>query len=159
MLEDRVLDAIRSRVGLDNLSGSSSSSGCKASIEGIPAQRVLMNADRAFDAHKIKGNRCCYVLFFCDGDTDTLVSVPIELKGGGVDASDVHTQLQKGADFIDTLVLEGFASLCRPVLIHKNRLHPQELRALNRSKICFRGLWLTIATARCNRPQNLVSCL
>ena len=99
------------------------------------------------------------MLFFCDDDTDTLVLASIERKGGNVNASDVGGQRPKRADVIDTLALKGFASSCRPILIPKSSLPPKEYRERNRSKIRFRGLQLTFATARCNRPRNLVQAL
>ncbi len=159
MPECEFLAVIRARVGPDNLAGSCRSQGCRGSMEGIPAQRVLVHADNAFEAHRIEGKRCDYLLFFCKVDDESLVAVPIELKGRSIDVSDVHKQLQQGADFIDDLALQGVEALCLPVLIHDGSLHPKERDELNRHKIQFQGQSRTIRTGRCNRPRNLVTAL
>lgn len=159
MPESNVLASIRVRVGLDNLARFCRSQGCRGSMEGVPHQRVLVHADKAFEAHRIEGKRCDYLLFFCKIDTDSLVAVPIELKGSSVDVSDVHQQLQRGANFINSLALQGSEALCRPVLIHQRSLHPKERKVLNRHKIRFQGQQLTIRITRCNRPRNLATAL
>ena len=87
-----------------------------------------------------------------------MVAAPIELKSGGVDISKVSEQLRQGVKFVDRL-LAGAEPMCRPVLVHGNRVHPKELKTLNREKIRFRGRDLTIKTARCGRPKNLASAL
>ena len=159
MPESEVLATIRVQVGPDNLTRSCRSQGCRGSLEKIPDQRVLVHVDNAFEAHRIEGKRCDYLLFFCKVDDDSLVAVPIELKGGSVDASDVREQLQGGADFINSLALQGAKALCRPVLIHQRSLHPKERNELNRHKIRFQGRPRTIRTAGCNRPRNLATAL
>ena len=128
-------------------------------MEGVPDQRILVDADKAFEDHRIEGKRCDYLLLLCKADDDALMAVPIELKGGGVDVSDVREQLQGGADFINSLALQGTRALCRPVLIHQRSLHPKEHKELNRHKIQFQGRPRTIRIARCNRPRNLATAL
>ena len=98
---NEVLDGIRSHVGAENLSNSCRRDGCRVSMEDMPPCRVVVDADRAFPAHKMEGKRCDYVLFFISAAKGTLFAVPIELKSGGVDASAVSEQLQRGAEFAD----------------------------------------------------------
>ena len=159
MPECDVLTAIQARVGPGNLARSCRSQGCQGSLEGVPDQRVLVDADKTFEDHRIEGKRCDYLLFFCKMGSDLLVAVPIELKGGSVDISDVSGQLQGGADVINSLALRGTEARCHPVLIHQRSLHPKERKELNRHKIRFRGQQLTIRITRCNRPRNLAMAL
>ena len=159
---DEVLNAIRSQVGEESLSDSCKRDGCRVSLESVPSpsRRVLVDADSAFPAHAIEGKRCDYVLFFIKTAPHTLLTVPIELKSGGVNsASEVSEQLQSGAEFAERFAPEAIESLCRPVLFHGRKIHQMELKRLNRFKIHFRGYPLTIQTARCNRPKNLASAL
>ena len=156
---NEVLEKIRSRVGAENLSNSCRRDGCRVFMEDVPSHRVLVDADLAFPAHQMEGKRCDYVLFFTGTHKDTLFAVPMELKSGGVDASEVSAQLQRGADFAHRFAAQDFEAVCHPVLVHGGSIHPKQRRILNRAKVRFRGRRLTINTARCNRQRNLALAL
>ncbi len=155
----KVLDQIRSQVGTENLSTSCKRGKCGVFLEDVPSQRVLVDADLAFPAHKIEGQRCDFVLFFISTCQDTLIMVPMELKGGNVDASEASEQLRQGAVFADRFTPGNFLTSCRPILFHRKRIHPKQRKTLNRAKVLFRGLKLTIKTAYCNQPKNLARAL
>ena len=155
----KVLDIIRSQVGAENLSTSCKRGKCRVFLEGVPSQRVLVDADLANPAHKIEGQRCDFVLFFISKGKETLVTVPMELKGGNVDASEASEQLRQGAVFADRFTPKNSLVSCRPVLFHGKGIHPKQRKTLNRAKVLFRGLKLTIKTERCNRPRNLARAL
>lgn len=161
MTVDEILHWIRSRVGTEHLSDSCSGDGCRVFTTGVPTDRVIVDADRAFPAHNIEGKRCDYVLFFLSTAKDTLVVVPMELKSGRVDVSDASEQLQRGADFANRFApaQSGVKPVCHPVLFHGKGLHNKERTDLNRTKVRFRGQRLTIKTARCGRQRNLASVL
>lgn len=125
-------------------------------MTGVPSPRVVVDADRVFPEHE---THCDYLLFFVAAGADTLVAAPIELKSGEVDASKVAKQLQRGAGFVDGVAPTGPGTVCRPILFHGKRIHPQQRKVLNRAKVRFRGRSLTIKTARCNRPGNLAQAL
>ena len=157
---NEVLDKIRSQVGTENLSNSCRRDGCRVSMEDVPSCQVVIDADRAFPAHRVEeGKRCDYVLFFTNTGQDILFAVPMELKSGGVDASEVSEQLQRGAEFADRFVPRAFRTICHPVLFHGRKVHPKQRKTLNRAKVLFRGRQLTIKTARCNQPKNLARAL
>ena len=127
-------------------------------MEDLPSHRVVVDADLAFPAHEMAGKRCDYVLFlfFAVTPKDTLFAVPMELKSGGADASEVSEQLQRGADFAHRFAPKA---VCCPILFHGKKIHEAQRKTLNRAKVRFRGLQLTIKTARCNRPRNLALAL
>lgn len=128
-------------------------------MEGVSRCRVIVDADLAFPAHDVSGGRCDYIVFLAESDAGTLV-VPMELKNGGVDASEVAEQLQRGADFADRFVPNTNGDLpLLPVLFHSRSIHPKQRKTLNRAKIRFRGHNLTIKTERCDRPRNLANVL
>ena len=156
---NEILEAIRSRVGEENLCDSCEESGCKASLEDVPLSRVLVDANRAFEAHQIAGNRCDCILFFMNSDEGSFFAVPIELKNGNVDASEVFAQLQQGANFADRFAPRSRNSICRPILIHGPGIHKSQQKKLNRAKIRFRGADCTIERGRCDRPRNLANAL
>ena len=84
-----VLDGIRQAVGQDNLSESLSRDECGVDAAGLPAQRVVVNADLAFPAHRWPGSRCDFIIFFPVADERYVVTAPLELKSGRANVSQV----------------------------------------------------------------------
>lgn len=158
MSRSKALDTIRFRVGDENLSRSHRREGCRVYLDGVPSPRITVDADLAFPDHLFEGSRCDLILFLVDSD-GKLLTVPSELKAGNVDASQVHEQLQQGSNFAVRVALRGMESKLIPVVFHGKRIHPKQLRALNRLKVSFRGQRLTIKIARCNRRGNLANSL
>ena len=157
---NEILAEIRLRVGVENLARSCREEGCEASLEDIPFPRVVVDANKAFPDHAIEGQRCDYILFFMNAAEDTLFTVPIELKSGKVDASQVINQLQGGAAFANRFTPTSFSSICRPILFHgRRRIHEEERKELSRKKISFRDDELTVKTARCSTSKNLANAL
>lgn len=147
-----VLDGIRSAVGDDKLSQSLSRDECGVDPTGLPDQRVIVDVD-AFQSHQWPGHRCDFVVFYLAASEHRIVTVPLELKSGRADVSQVSKQLQQGADFAATIAP---SAVCRPVLIHGKRIN---LRELNQAKVQFRNRQVTIRTERCNRQGNLAGAL
>lgn len=149
-----VLDGIRQAVGEDNLSDSLSRDECGVDAAGLPAERVVVDADLAFPAYRWPGSRCDFVIFLLVADERYVVTAPLELKSGRADVSQVSRQPQQGADFAARFAPEN--AVCRPVVIHVKRIN---LRALNRAKVRFRDRHMTIRAGRCNRAGNLAQAL
>ena len=156
---NEILENIEEKVGTENICDSCEENNCKASLEDVPLSRVLVDANKAFESHQIAGNRCDCILFFTDSAENSLFTVPIELKNGTVDASEVFTQLQQGANFADRFAPRDLISICRPTLIHGQGIHKSQQKKLNRAKVRFRGTDCTIERGRCDRPGNLASAL
>lgn len=104
------------------------------------------------------GKHCDFILFVLEG-CRKLVAAPLELKSGRVDVWDALEQLQAGAAFVEQFSPAEATAICRPVLFHGRGIHPKELRTLNRSKIRFRGMSLTVKISRCGRSRNLADSL
>ena len=128
-------------------------------MAGVPAPCVIVDVDKAFPAHGLDGPRCDRLLFLLGLAPRRLVSAPIELKSGGLNASHVADQLQRSLEFVNRVAPPSALLACRPILVHGQGLHPKQRKALGRIKVRFRGQQLTIATARCNRPGNLAAAL
>ena len=154
----KVLDGIRAKIGAQNCRESCSRDGCRVSLEDVPRERIVVDADKAFDDHGQCGKRCDFILFVLDGGR-RLVAAPVELKSGRVDVSDASEQLQKGAAFAERFSPEASGAVCRPILFHGSAIDRKDLSKLNRRKIRFHRVHLTIKTSRCNRPRNLADAL
>ena len=155
---NEVLDGICAEVGAENLADSCNRDGCEVFLTDVPTDRIIVDADLAFPAHEWKGERCDFIVFLFDSDAN-LRAVPVELKSGSVPIAKTIRQLRKGADFVDRFGPKDPPPVCRPILIHGRRISFKERKRLNRLKIAFRGLELTIKTARCGHQGNLALAL
>ena len=155
---DDVLNDIRVLVGVDNLADSCNRDGCEVSMADVPHDRVIVDADLAFPAHNWEGERCDFVVFLF-GIDGGLRAVPIELKSGGVPISKTIRQLRRGAEFADQFGPHDPTPVCRPILIHGGLISSRDRKRLNRLKVSFRGLELTIKMARCGSDGNLALAL
>ena len=111
-----VLSRVRAAVGERNLCQSLSRDECGVDPTGLPDQRVIVDANLAFLAHKWSGSRCDFFIFFAGAHQDHVITVPLELKSGRAEVPQVSDQLQQGADFTDCFAPAN--STCQPVLIH-----------------------------------------
>ena len=152
-----VLDGVRSGVGAANCGESCSRDGCNVDLTGVPTTRVIVDADKAFPAHRQGGKRCDFILFVDRGD-GSLLAAPLELKSGRADVAEAIKQLQGGADFAACFASPSKAD-CLPILIHGRGIHTKERKALNRAKIAFHGRKRTVKTTQCGRSRNLAGVL
>ena len=72
---------IQEQVFPNSLTNECSGEGCKVHRTGIPKERVVINVEKEFDARGESKKRCDRLLFY--GNKNSLVAVPIELKGRG----------------------------------------------------------------------------
>lgn len=127
-------------------------------MTGVPSSRIIVDIERVFNSRRMAGRRCDFVLFLQSAGS-VLVIVPMELKSGDADASQVAEQLQAGAEFAASIVSKTPAPIFRPVLFHGQGLHPKQLKDLNRAKVRIQGVDFSIKIARCGRRLNLAQAL
>ena len=60
----KVLDEIRERVGIENLTDSCSGRGCRVDMTDVPRDRIVVDMDLAFKAHPKTGKHCDSILFY-----------------------------------------------------------------------------------------------
>ena len=155
---NKVLDEIRLQIGEENLSDTCNRDECEVSLADVPRDRIIIDADLAFLAHGWEGERCDFIVFLFGSDSN-LLGVPIELKSGNIPVSKTIRQLRKGAEFVDRYGPETLSPTCHPTLFHGRPMSSRQRRRLNRLKVMFRGLELTVKTARCGSPRNLALVL
>ena len=154
MSRSEILEDIRSRIGKKNLfEGNSFRRGrCSADLTDVSENdRVVVDLDKVFPSGQEGENQCECILFYFDTAANFVV-VPIELKGGEVDASEASNQLKGGAAFAADYIPSGSKNICHPILFH-NGISRAEVRQLksSQSKVHFRGKSFEIKTARCGR--------
>ena len=152
------LEKIRQQVA-DNEATSYTKGGCRVSMADIPSERVIFDVDLAFPTDKAESNQCDFILFYIDADQNSLVGVPMELKGGDIDASEAIAQLREGARIVDDFAPSGIRISLILVLVHSDGLHKAQYERLRTARIRFRGEEFPIDTTKCNYQGNLAQAL
>ena len=148
-----ILESIRIRVGTECLfNGNSLKRGnCSVNISGVSDKdRVVVDLDKVYPHGKQGGNLCECVLLFFD-NSEILVVIPIELKGGkNAEAAKAVEQLKGGAAYAADYVPSRSKTVLVPFLFH-NHLSRLEIKRLRnrQSRIQFAGKSYEIRTARC----------
>ena len=153
------LTHIRGQVSPNSLTNECGGEGCQVYRTNIPPERVVINVEKEFDARGESKKRCDRLLFY--ENKNTLVAVPIELKGRGKgDESQVLEQLKNGLEFAATLVPNLNKTVYVPIVFTKNGIKSRNPRHQNRElKVKFKGKTLTVLTGRCGREKNLAKLL
>ena len=153
------LTRIRGQVSPTSLTNACGGEGCQVYRTNIPPERVVINVEKEFDARGESKKRCDRLLFY--GNKNTLVAVPIELKGRGKgDESQVLEQLKNGLEFAATLVSNLNKTVYVPIVFTKSGIRSRNPRQQNRElKVKFQGKTLTVLTGRCGRKKNLATLL
>ena len=133
--------------------------GCRVSMANIPSERVVLDVDLAFPTGRTDRNQCDYVLFYIDPAQNSLVGVPMELKRGDVNASEIVAQLQDGARIVDNYTPNDVDMNLILVVVHGGSMHRSQRNRLRTSRIRFRGEDIPINTARCGHQGNLAQAL
>ena len=152
------LEEVRQWVG-DRKATSYTKEGCRVSMENIPTNRIVLDVDLAFPTGRTRANQCDFVLFYIDSNRNSLFGVPMELKSGDVDASQVVAQLQEGARIVDRCTPNDIEMDLVLVLVHGGGIHRSQRNRLRTSRIRFRGAEFPINTTRCSHQGNLAQAL
>ena len=152
------LEEIRQQVG-DNKATSYTKEGCSVSMANMPSERVVLDVDLAFPTDRASTNQCDFVLFYINSTQNSLVGVPMELKRGDVNASEVVAQLQEGVRIVDNYTPNDVDMNLILVVVHGGSMHRSQRNRLRTSRIRFRGEEFPINTARCGHQGNLAQAL
>ena len=101
--QNKGLTHIRKRVSPNSLTNSCNEKGCRAYLTDLPRQKVVINVEKEFDARGDNGKRCDRLLFYRNTSKNTFVAVPIELKSGKAQESEVREKLENSLKFATTL--------------------------------------------------------
>ena len=154
-----ILRYIRERMGEMNLTDSCSGRGCQVDMTDVPRQRIVIDVDLAFKAHRRTGKRCDRILFYVDAEANRLVVVLIELKSGTFKAPDVAEQLQGSADFVSDFIPRDLITTCIPIVFHGKGIHPAQRPRLKNLKVRFRNQEFSVMRNKCGAPKNLANVL
>ena len=157
------LTDIRGQVSPNSITNTCSGEGCPVHLVDIPGERVVIDVEKEFDARGESGKRCDRLLFYGNAGKNTFVAVPIELKSGKANESDVHEKLEnslKLAAIVAPDRMEGGETVYVPVLFHGRGINWTNPRRRQQFlKVNFQGKPLQILIGRCGRERNLAELL
>ena len=160
MNESQVFGEIREQINKDNLINSCSGEGCIVDMEGVPSKRIIVHVENEFDFQKKNEKRCDRLLFFINREK-RLVAVPIELKSGKAEESDVVEQLENSLKFAEKIAsaISGSRTEYCPVLFQGRGIKWSNPRGLKQLKVRFRGKNLQVLIGKCNGKNHLANIL
>ena len=159
---NKVLDDIRARVvDKASLINSCGGEGCQVDMTNIPSDRVVIHVEREFNSLKKAGKRCDRLLFFIDAAGNNLVAVPIELKSGKAEQSEVTEKLKNSLDFAANIASgpKTLTTVYRPILFHGRGIKWINPKGTTQLNVYFRGKNLRILIGRCGALKNLAKVL
>ena len=157
------LTHIREQVSPNSLTNLRSGEGCRVYLTDMPKERIVINVEKEFDARGESGKRGDRLLFYRNAAKTTFVAVPIELKSGKADESDVREKLENSLKLASTVApdrKESGETVYVPVLFHGRGINWTNPRRRQQFfKVNFRGKPLQILIGRCGRKRNLAELL
>ena len=160
---NKSLAHIQEQVSPDSLTNSCSGEGCQVYLTDIPIQKVVIDVEKEFDARGESGKRCDRMLFYDNAAKKTFIAVPIELKSGKAEESDVREKLENSLKFAATIAptrRESGEIVYVPVLFHGRGINWTNPKHRRQSlEVSFQGKPLQILIGRCGRERNLANLL
>ena len=154
------LTHIQGQVSPNSLTNKCGGEKCKVYRADIPKERVVINVEKEFDARGESGKRCDRLLFY--GNKNTLVAVPIELKSGKANESDVREKLENSLKLAATLApdrKESGETVYVPVLFKGRGINWTNPRSRRQFTVNFQGKSVLVLIGRCGRKKNLANLL
>ena len=148
------LTGIQEQVSPNSLTNECGGEGCRVYRTDMPKKRIVINVEKEFDSRGESKKRCDRLLFY--GNKNTLIAVPIELKGRGKgDESQVLEQLKNGLEFAATLVQGLKGTVYVPIVFTKKGIRWTNPKRQNQElTVKFKGKTLRVLTSRCGRKRT-----
>ncbi|MDE0088044.1 MAG: hypothetical protein OXU23_20135 [Candidatus Poribacteria bacterium] len=160
MNESQVFDEIQRQINKNNLINSCSGEGCTVDMEGVPSKRIIVHVENEFNFQNKMEKRCDRLLFFLNTEK-RLVAVPIELKSGKAEESDVVEQLENSLKFAQSIASATSISRTEycPVLFDGRGIKWSNPRGLKQLRVRFRGKNLLVLRGKCSGKNHLAKIL
>lgn len=153
-----MMESVRGKLDARCLKKQCRAGRCSISLKGALGQFVLIHMDSSGAPPSQHETRCDYLfLGYLDDTGGSPWTVPIELKSGGISASDVAKQLQAGADVADQIIPHSASTKFTPVVASGRISKSEQRRLRNKSnKVRFRGRSVIIQRTRCGTSLTQV---
>ena len=129
--------------------------GCSVSLKDAPRPFITIDMDNKQTRVRKNETKCDYIFI---GGSGNVFLVPLELKKGKLDTSDVVKQLQAGANIAATRIIPKRAQVqFLPVAVCGGKFHRIERYRLSQRKIRFRNQNSNVQLLKCG--QRLIDAL
>lgn len=128
-----------------------SAEGCTVPLKNAPTPHLVMDLDHPLFG--LKHRIHCDFLFIswdCNGGSNWVV--PLELKRGSPDSTEMVSQLQAGSGVAQARISEEHRTRFLPVGAYGGRLHKTQRDKLRKSRVSFRRIEYEIKLIRCGTP-------
>ena len=149
-----MLAAVRSQVPPSCTAESIRGQGCRVSLDGAPADRLIIDFDKPGSPLSQGDTRCDYLLLAEACGTVGLVA-PVELKSGNFDFAAVQRQLQAGAEIAEQLIPDEFKTQVQFLPILASHNVPKAARTGTRYDVRMGSKLEPIRRIRCGAPLPL----
>ena len=131
-----------------------SADGCNVPLKDAPSPHLVLDLDHP--CFGLKDNIHCDFLFIsCDCIGGDNWVVPLELKRGSPDATEMVSQLQAGSGIAQARIPEDHMTQFRPVGAFGGRLHKSQRNKLRRARILYRRKRYEVKLIRCGTPLSV----
>ena len=130
-----------------------SAEGCNVSLKDAPSPHLVMDLDHDFFGLKDK-THCDFLFISCECSGGANWVVPLELKRGSPDATEMVSQLQAGSGVAQARIPDEHKTHFLPVGAYGGRLHITQRDKLRKSRVSFRRKEYQIKLIRCGTPLN-----
>lgn len=158
---NKVFTHIEERVSPDSITKDCGGEGCKVYREGLPRKRIVIDVEKEFKSRGDSGKRGDRLLFYGNTPKTVFVAVPIELKSGKANESDIRKKLENSLQLAVTVApdrKENGETVYVPVLFHGRGINWTNPRR-RQLTVNFRGKPLPVLIGRCGRKKNLSNLL
>ena len=128
-----------------------SAEGCTVPLRNAPTTHLVLDLDHPFFGLQDKVH--CDFLFMsseCNGGDNWVV--PLELKRGSPDVTEIVSQLQAGSGIAQALIPDEHMTHFLPIGAFGGRLHKTQWDKLRKSRVLFRGKQYQLKLIRCGTP-------
>ncbi len=122
--------------------------GCRVVLKNVPFHHIILDLDHSFFGLVDKPHSD--FVFISSGEPNW--AVPLELKKGSLDATEMTRQLQAGSDFVQSRIPAAHQLRFRPIGAYGGHLHKRERDQLRKARVSFRKKKYEIKLIRCGTP-------
>lgn len=149
-----LVEALKSNISSECHARRCTKEGCNVPLKDAPSPHLLIDTDCSALEIPPDSGRCDFLFVGCESTRGAGWVVPLELKSGSPDATEIVEQLRAGAQFAQARIPAQHKPTFLPVAVYGGKPHRAESDKLKKSRIPFRGKTYEISLKRCKTPMK-----
>ena len=148
-----LVETLKKKIPKEAIASKCAKQGCKVSLKRAPSPHLVVNVDHPFFG-LVEQNRCDFLFVCCRSGKEANWAVPLELKRGSPNATEMVNQLQAGSVFAQIWIPSEQKTHFLPVGVYGGNLKTFDRNRLRKARILFRGKKYEIKLIRCGTSLN-----